>query len=42
MAGNSKNMPKDVKNQFIEILDNNENLIENLIKSNRYQEETWG
>lgn len=41
VSGSSKNMPKSVKDAFAKVLDNDENKIEQLIKSRRYQEETW-
>ncbi|KAH8397387.1 hypothetical protein KR222_001544 [Zaprionus bogoriensis] len=41
VAGSSNNMPKAVREAFIEALDNDANYIEQLIKQRRYQEETW-
>ncbi|KAI8115673.1 hypothetical protein FF38_10877 [Lucilia cuprina] len=41
VSGSSKNMPKSVKEAFTKVVDNNEALIEQLIKTKRYQEETW-
>ncbi|KAM7357743.1 NADPH-dependent diflavin oxidoreductase 1 [Cochliomyia hominivorax] len=41
VSGSSKNMPKSVKEAFAKVLDNDEVLIEQLIKAKRYQEETW-
>ncbi|XP_055908983.1 NADPH-dependent diflavin oxidoreductase 1 isoform X2 [Eupeodes corollae] len=40
VAGSSNNMPKSVKEAFTELLDD-ELYIEKMIKTNRYQEETW-
>lgn len=40
VAGNSKNMPKAVKDALCEVLENAE-YIEEMIKCFRYQEETW-
>lgn len=41
LSGNSKNMPKAVKEALIEVL-NDQEYVENMLKSGRYQEETWG
>ncbi|XP_065358923.1 NADPH-dependent diflavin oxidoreductase 1 [Calliphora vicina] len=41
VSGSSKNMPKSVKEAFTKVVDNDEALIEQLIKTKRYQEETW-
>uniref|UniRef100_A0A1A9X523 NADPH-dependent diflavin oxidoreductase 1 n=1 Tax=Glossina brevipalpis TaxID=37001 RepID=A0A1A9X523_9MUSC len=41
VAGSSKNMPKAVKEAFINILDKDETYVEKICKLNRYQEETW-
>lgn len=41
VAGNSNNMPKSVKEAFIEILDGDADYVELMIKQRRYQEETW-
>lgn len=41
VAGSSNNMPKAVREAFIEALDNDVNYLEQLIKQRRYQEETW-
>ncbi|XP_013114598.2 NADPH-dependent diflavin oxidoreductase 1 [Stomoxys calcitrans] len=41
VAGSSKNMPKSVKEAFIKVLNGQEDLIEQMIKQKRYQEETW-
>lgn len=41
VSGSSKNMPKSVKEAFTKVVDNDETLIEQLIKTKRYQEETW-
>ncbi|XP_037819423.1 NADPH-dependent diflavin oxidoreductase 1 [Lucilia sericata] len=41
VSGSSKNMPKSVKEAFTKVVDNNDALIEQLIKTKRYQEETW-
>lgn len=40
ISGSSKNMPKAVKEAFIEVV-NNEQYIEQMILNKRYQEETW-
>ncbi|XP_055848623.1 NADPH-dependent diflavin oxidoreductase 1 [Episyrphus balteatus] len=40
VAGSSNNMPKSVKEAFTEVLED-ELFIEKMIKTNRYQEETW-
>lgn len=41
LAGNSKDMPVAVKSALIEAI-GDESLIEEMIKTGRYQEETWG
>ncbi|XP_064542258.1 NADPH-dependent diflavin oxidoreductase 1 [Drosophila montana] len=41
VAGSSNNMPKAVREAFIEALDNDALHMEQLIKQRRYQEETW-
>ncbi|EDW40706.1 NADPH-dependent diflavin oxidoreductase 1 [Drosophila sechellia] len=41
VAGNSNNMPKSVKEAFIEILNGDADYVELMIKQRRYQEETW-
>lgn len=41
VAGNSKNMPQSVRDAFTDVLDSDSNYIENMIKTGRYQEETW-
>ena len=41
VSGSSKNMPKSVKEAFVKVLDNDESTVEQLIKTRRYQEETW-
>ncbi|XP_017861314.1 PREDICTED: NADPH-dependent diflavin oxidoreductase 1 [Drosophila arizonae] len=41
VAGSSNNMPKAVREAFIEALDNDASYIDQLIKQRRYQEETW-
>lgn len=41
VAGSSNNMPKSVKDAFIKVLNGRENLIDEMIKHKRYQEETW-
>ncbi|KAH8303004.1 hypothetical protein KR044_013183 [Drosophila immigrans] len=41
VAGSSNNMPKAVREAFIEALDNDADYLEQLIKQRRYQEETW-
>jgi sulfite reductase alpha subunit-like flavoprotein len=40
VSGNSKNMPTAVKKALQEALEDAE-YVENMIKSGRYQEETW-
>lgn len=40
LAGNSKNMPKSVREAVCEALDDDK-YVENMIKCGRYQEETW-
>lgn len=40
LAGNSKNMPKAVRDALGEALDNPQ-YVEDMIKRLRYQEETW-
>lgn len=50
LAGNSKNMPNDVRDEFIDLVkemgkmtkDKAEAFIEYLEKNDRYQSETWG
>lgn len=50
LAGNSKNMPNDVRNEFIYLtkeigkmtIEQARTFIKNLEKNNRYQIETWG
>ncbi|XP_016978879.2 NADPH-dependent diflavin oxidoreductase 1 [Drosophila rhopaloa] len=41
VAGNSNNMPKSVREAFIEILDGDADYVDLMIKQRRYQEETW-
>ncbi|CAD7002325.1 NADPH-dependent diflavin oxidoreductase 1 isoform X2 [Ceratitis capitata] len=41
VAGSSNNMPKAVREAFIEVINGNEEYLEHMIKSRRYQEETW-
>ncbi|XP_075159595.1 NADPH-dependent diflavin oxidoreductase 1 [Haematobia irritans] len=41
VAGSSNNMPKSVREAFVKVLDNQENVIDEMIKNKRYQEETW-
>lgn len=41
VAGSSNNMPKAVREAFIEALDNDANYLDHMIKQRRYQEETW-
>ncbi|XP_011196040.2 NADPH-dependent diflavin oxidoreductase 1 [Zeugodacus cucurbitae] len=41
IAGSSNNMPKAVREAFIEVLDGDEEYLERMIKCRRYQEETW-
>lgn len=41
VAGNSNNMPKSVREAFIEILDGDAEYVDLMIKQRRYQEETW-
>ncbi|KAH8365916.1 hypothetical protein KR093_007298 [Drosophila rubida] len=41
VAGSSNNMPKAVREAFIEALDNDANYVDQMIKQRRYQEETW-
>ncbi|KAH8394999.1 hypothetical protein KR215_004029 [Drosophila sulfurigaster] len=41
VAGSSNNMPKSVREAFIEALDNDANYVDQLMKQRRYQEETW-
>uniref|UniRef100_A0A1B0BD66 Flavodoxin-like domain-containing protein n=1 Tax=Glossina palpalis gambiensis TaxID=67801 RepID=A0A1B0BD66_9MUSC len=41
VAGSSTNMPKAVKEAFINVLDKDEAYVEKMFKINRYQEETW-
>lgn len=41
VAGNSNNMPKSVKEAFIEVLDGDADYVDMMIKQRRYQEETW-
>lgn len=41
LAGNSKNMPKSVKEALGEAL-NDPDYVQTMIDSGRYQEETWG
>ncbi|XP_034483371.1 NADPH-dependent diflavin oxidoreductase 1 [Drosophila innubila] len=41
VAGSSNNMPKAVREAFIEALDNDAIYLDQLIKQRRYQEETW-
>lgn len=41
VAGNSKNMPNSVKEALQTALDVEEAYIDEMIKSGRYQEETW-
>lgn len=41
VAGSSNNMPKAVREAFIEALDNDANYLDQMIKQRRYQEETW-
>ncbi|EDV96701.1 NADPH-dependent diflavin oxidoreductase 1 [Drosophila grimshawi] len=41
VAGSSNNMPKAVREAFIEALDNDAVYMEQMIKQRRYQEETW-
>ncbi|XP_017074053.1 NADPH-dependent diflavin oxidoreductase 1 [Drosophila eugracilis] len=41
VAGNSNNMPKSVREAFIEILDGDAEYVDMMIKQRRYQEETW-
>lgn len=49
LAGNSKNMPNNVREEFIDLVKDNGkltyeeavNFIEQLEKNNRYQSETW-
>lgn len=40
VAGNAKNMPKAVKEAIIEVV-GDEDYVEHMIKTKRYQEETW-
>lgn len=40
LAGNSKNMPMAVKDALSNAL-NDENYVQKMIESGRYQEETW-
>lgn len=40
VAGNSKNMPQAVKEAFVEAI-GDEDYIQHMIKTQRYQEETW-
>lgn len=50
LAGNSKNMPNDVRNEFVNLAkeigemteEQAEAFIKDLEKKNRYQVETWG
>lgn len=50
LAGNSKNMPQDVRNEFVGLVkemgkitkEETEAFIKYLEKNNRYQSETWG
>ncbi|XP_017028304.1 NADPH-dependent diflavin oxidoreductase 1 [Drosophila kikkawai] len=41
VAGNSNNMPKSVREAFIEILGGDADYVDLMIKQRRYQEETW-
>ncbi|KAI8040711.1 NADPH-dependent diflavin oxidoreductase 1 [Drosophila gunungcola] len=41
VAGNSNNMPKSVREAFIEILNGDADYVDLMIKQRRYQEETW-
>ncbi|XP_017136243.1 NADPH-dependent diflavin oxidoreductase 1 [Drosophila miranda] len=41
VAGNSNNMPKAVREAFIEILDGQGDYVDLMLKQRRYQEETW-
>ncbi|XP_054735753.1 NADPH-dependent diflavin oxidoreductase 1 isoform X2 [Anastrepha obliqua] len=41
VAGSSNSMPKAVREAFIEVLDGDEEYLEHMLKSRRYQEETW-
>lgn len=41
LSGNSKQMPQAVKEALIEALED-EKYVEHMLKSGRYQEETWG
>ncbi|KAM8709221.1 hypothetical protein ACLKA7_016089 [Drosophila subpalustris] len=41
VAGSSNNMPKAVREAFLEALDNDAIYLDQLIKQRRYQEETW-
>ncbi|SPP85282.1 NADPH-dependent diflavin oxidoreductase 1 [Drosophila guanche] len=41
VAGNSNNMPKSVREAFIEILGGQGDYVDLMIKQRRYQEETW-
>lgn len=41
VAGSSKNMPKAVREAFMTVMEVDSDFIEDMIKSKRYQEETW-
>lgn len=41
VAGNSKNMPTAVKEAVVNALTGDSNYVEQMIKTGRYQEETW-
>ena len=41
VAGSSKNMPQSVKESLAKAI-GSANFIEQMIKDNKYQEETWG
>ncbi|KAH8380551.1 hypothetical protein KR009_011365 [Drosophila setifemur] len=41
VAGNSNNMPKSVREAFVEILEGDSDYVDLMIKQRRYQEETW-
>ncbi|XP_017042647.1 NADPH-dependent diflavin oxidoreductase 1 [Drosophila ficusphila] len=41
VAGNSNNMPKSVREAFVEILGGDADYVDLMIKQRRYQEETW-
>lgn len=41
VAGNSKNMPTSVKGAVINALNGDNDYVKQMVKTGRYQEETW-